>query len=246
MPPSYVERVLIDIKAESGLDGKKSSGSSKSVHAEHLFKLNEAVFNLAEEDTIEEGQAAKMFQTIELIRSSYKSGRFDNTDSNFFYDYLAMLATMQNQHFFTQNQTEKMHVWIRELMDDSRFTSSTPASGSNESSLKELKAENASLKKRLAKFEASESTSGSGKPKKADASPQGKASKAADKKGKGKGRDYDDYYDGHYDYYDDDRGKGKDKGKGKGKGRADDSPKGKAKGKGKSDEKGKGKKRVWK
>jgi hypothetical protein len=187
MAPSYVERVLIDIKAESGLDEKKSSGSSKSVHAEHLFKLNEAVFNLNEEDTIEKGQAAKMFQTIELIRNSYKSGRFDNTDSNFYYDYLAMLATMQNQHFFTQNQTEKMHVWIRELMDDSRFTSSTPASGSNEPSLKDLKAENASLKKRLAKFEVSESSSG-GKANKADASPQGKGGKAAQKKGKRKDR----------------------------------------------------------
>lgn len=77
--------------------------------------------------------------------------RYDNTDSNFFYDYLALLGTMQpgslgtnssvsdgvlslsnsscrqirlrNQHFFSTKQTEKMLGWIKEAAKDwQKFT----------------------------------------------------------------------------------------------------------------------------
>merc|ERR1712151_480868 len=106
----YLNTVLADIKKESAPPNK--------LHAEHLFKLNEAIFNLPEEDTVETGMALKLFQTVDKIRKAYNENKFDNTDSNFFYDYLALLGTMQNQHFFSQKQTEKMLAWIKEIVDD--------------------------------------------------------------------------------------------------------------------------------
>ncbi|CAK0865965.1 unnamed protein product [Prorocentrum cordatum] len=105
----YLNTVLADIK--------KESAPPKKLHAEHLFKLNEAIFNLPEEDTVESGMALKLFQTVDKIRKAYNENKFDNADSNFFYDYLALLGTMQNQHFFTQKQTEKMLEWIAEVVE---------------------------------------------------------------------------------------------------------------------------------
>jgi len=138
----YLNQVLADIRRESA--------PPKSLHAEHLFKLNEAVFNLPEEDTVDAKMATKLFQTIEKIRQSYNTGKFDNADSNFFYDYLALLGTMQNQHFFSQKQTEKMLGWIKEVVADSSM-GGTIAEASTPS--KQLQAENESLRKRLAKYE---------------------------------------------------------------------------------------------
>merc|ERR1712048_230250 len=110
------------------------SAPPKTIHAEHLFKLNEAVFNLPEEDTVDKNMAAKLFATVEKIRNSHNSGKFDNSDSNFFYDYLALLGTMQNQHFFNQKQTESMLRWIKEVVDD--FIGAAPGGKQTESGKK--------------------------------------------------------------------------------------------------------------
>merc|ERR1711948_252137 len=117
----YLTQVLSDIK--------KESAPPKTIHAEHLFKLNEAVFNLPEEDTVDKNMAAKLFATVEKIRSAHNTGKYDNSDSNFFYDYLALLGTMQNQHFFNQKQTEQMLDWIKEVVDDFRGASSSKDKG---------------------------------------------------------------------------------------------------------------------
>eukprot|EP00438_Fugacium_kawagutii_P002270 Skav227363 [mRNA] locus=scaffold2373:19703:27562:+ [translate_table: standard] len=114
----YLTQVLNEIK--------KESSPPKSLRAEHLFKLNEAVFNLSEEDAVDGPLAA-----VEKIQIAYNTGKFDNTDSNFFYDYLALLGTMQNQHFFSQKQTEKMLGWIKEVVDGSGMLA--PASGGSSS-----------------------------------------------------------------------------------------------------------------
>jgi len=242
MAPMYLDSVLFDIR--------KDSAPPKLLHAEHLFKLNEAVFNLNEDDTVDSEMATKIFQTVEMIRKSYNSGKFDNTDCNFFYDYLALLGTMQNQHFFSQTQTEKMLGWIREVMDDDSLAGSVPKEGAKASkkALKEmeanshaLEAEVATLRKRLAKYEASESSGGKAKSKgKKSPSPErgGKGSSGK----KGKSSMYDDYYDYYEDDYYYEAPKGKSKGKGKGK--VDSSPpstKGKGKGGKGYEEKGKGK-----
>merc|ERR1719394_812941 len=73
--------------------------------------------------------ATKIFQIIEKVRKAYNAGTYDNTDSNFFYDYLALLGTMQNQHFFSQKQTEKMLGWIREVIEDESLGGTVPSDG---------------------------------------------------------------------------------------------------------------------
>ena len=65
-------------------------------------------------------------EAVERIHTAYSSGRYDNADSNFFYDYLALLGTMQNQHFFSQKQTEKMLGWIKEATRSKRFALKIP------------------------------------------------------------------------------------------------------------------------
>merc|ERR1712032_1616594 len=87
------------------------------------------VFNLLEEDTVDQKMALELFQVVEKIRQAYNAGKHDDADSNFFYDYLALLGTMQNQHFFSQKQTEKMLNWIKDVVDD-MTTSGAAASAS--------------------------------------------------------------------------------------------------------------------
>jgi len=182
----YLTQVLNEIK--------KESNPPKALRAEHLFKLNEAVFNLSEEDAVDGPLAVKLFQAVEKIHTAYNTGKYDNTDSNFFYDYLALLGTMQNQHFFSQKQTEKMLGWIKEVVDTSGMLgAATAAAGS---SSKSLEVENEKLRKKLAKLEGAVQairaieTEPQGKTKKAKEESPAKASSG--KKGKGKGK-YDDY-----------------------------------------------------
>merc|ERR1712039_1165202 len=126
---------------------KRESAPPRNIHAEHLFKLNEAVFNLPEEDTVDKQMAAKLFATVEKIRSSHHGGKYDNADSNFFYDYLALLGTMQNQHFFNQAQTEQMLGWIKDTVDDGTKDKSA------EKASKAKDEEIDTLKKKIAKLE---------------------------------------------------------------------------------------------
>lgn len=107
----YLENVLADIK--------KETVPPKLLTAEHLYKLNEAIFNLPEEDRIDQKQVTKLFVAVEKVRQAYNEGKIDNSDSNFFYDYVALLGTMQNQHFFSFKQTDKMLEWIKEAVDES-------------------------------------------------------------------------------------------------------------------------------
>jgi len=226
---SYLESVLSTIR--------KESSPPKTLRAEHLFKLNEAVFNLSEEETVDEQLAKRLFQALERIQTAYGSGKYDNTDSNFFYDYLALLGTMQNQHFFSQKQTEKILQWIKEVVDASDMIAA-PAASTKAS--KGLEAENEKLRKKLAKYEAAPAaktpeTKSKSKGKKdkekveEPAKGKGKAAKVEEKKGKGKGKSqYDDDED------DEEPPKGKGKGKAaKGKGKPEpEEPKSKGKSKG--------------
>eukprot|EP00928_Gymnodinium_smaydae_P054505 TRINITY_DN3825_c0_g3_i1.p2 TRINITY_DN3825_c0_g3~~TRINITY_DN3825_c0_g3_i1.p2 ORF type:complete len:338 (-),score=128.58 TRINITY_DN3825_c0_g3_i1:168-1181(-) len=250
MAPKYLEQVLKEINRESS--------PPKALHAEHLFKLNEAVFNLNEDETVDSKTASRLFQVVGTITTAYQQGKFDNTDSNFFYDYLALLGTMQNQHFFSCKQTDKLLAWMRDVLDEG----ATPELSNSQKALKKAEAEIQRLTTRLAKYENDSKGSGAkGGNKKQkweddyyyDEWQEPASKKQSAKAGKGKGK----WEEEPPAKSKKNEGKGKDakadKGKGKGKGKASPepspkaSPKGKGKGdkgkaspKGKATEKGKG------
>mmetsp|Transcript_12518 Transcript_12518/g.18132 ORF Transcript_12518/g.18132 Transcript_12518/m.18132 type:complete len:86 (-) Transcript_12518:106-363(-) len=59
----YLQGVISDIR--------KESAPPNILHAEHLYKLNEAVFNLPEEDQLDTRTVTKLFQTVEKIRNAF-------------------------------------------------------------------------------------------------------------------------------------------------------------------------------
>jgi len=107
----YLNRVIGDIQRESATSGK--------LNAEHLYKLNEAIFNLPDDDNVDSKLTKKIFSTVEKIRTSYRAGKVCDDDNNFFYDYVALLGTLQNQHFFSAKETDKMLSWAKETLEPS-------------------------------------------------------------------------------------------------------------------------------
>eukprot|EP00933_Yihiella_yeosuensis_P020738 TRINITY_DN1656_c0_g1_i2.p1 TRINITY_DN1656_c0_g1~~TRINITY_DN1656_c0_g1_i2.p1 ORF type:complete len:321 (-),score=150.49 TRINITY_DN1656_c0_g1_i2:56-1018(-) len=215
----YLEQALADIR--------KESTPPKTMRAENLFKLNEAVFNLTEEDVVDKALALKLFQGVEKIHLAYTAGKYDNTDSNFFYDYLALLGTMQNQHFFTEKQTEKLLSWIKHVVDNSDMIPASleepapPAKASKKSDAP-AKGEKTGKGKKAPVEDYWEEPA----PKKAKSKGKGKEEPPAKGKGKGKAKEEPKG-----------KGKGKEGPKAKGKGKAaEPEPKGKGKGKGKAEE----------
>lgn len=143
----YLNSVLSDIQRESA--------PPKQINSEHLYKLNEAIFNLPEEDLVDTKFATKLFQAVQRIRKSYNSGKVDDTDDQFAYDYRALLGTLQNQHFFSNQQTESMLVWMKEVCDDGssaleKFTPTT--SKADAKRIRQLEEDNKRLTEEVAKF----------------------------------------------------------------------------------------------
>ena len=101
----YLQQVLNDIRKESNPPG--------SLRSDHLSRLNAAVFNLSERGAVDSALALKVFQTVDKIHTAYNAEKYDNSDSAFFSNYLALLGTMQNQVFFSQKQNEKFVSWIK-------------------------------------------------------------------------------------------------------------------------------------
>jgi len=149
----YLSTVLSDIQ--------KESAPPKALNAEHLYKLNEAIFNLPEEDHIDNKMSTKLFQAITKIRKAYNNGNYLDADHNFFYDYVALLGTLQNQHFFSGKQTDEMLAWVKEAIDDGSSAAPAPkasaqkeaaASKAEEKKLKKLGEDNKKLKEELEKL----------------------------------------------------------------------------------------------
>ncbi|CAJ1439271.1 unnamed protein product [Effrenium voratum] len=92
--------------------------NKKQLEAEDLYKLNEATFNVPEEESIDDKMAAKLFAAVEKVVASYTAGRYDKEDSNFFYDYVALLGMMQNQHFFSGKQHQMMLSWLKDALGE--------------------------------------------------------------------------------------------------------------------------------
>merc|ERR1719326_430854 len=70
-----------------------------------------------------------------------------------FYDYLALLGTMQNQHFFSNKQTDKMLLWIRELVSNGDpETNKKKGKAKADASEADMKAEIKKLKQEVEKY----------------------------------------------------------------------------------------------
>merc|ERR1719323_1654424 len=82
------------------------------------------------------------------------SGKVSDNDNNFFYDYVALLGTLQNQHFFSGVQTDKMLAWVKEVIDDgssqaaAKETSKGPTKA-EEKKIAKLEEDNKRLKEEL-------------------------------------------------------------------------------------------------
>merc|ERR1719215_383170 len=130
----------------------------KRFTAEDLYKLNEGVFNLPEEDTIDKKMSAKLFNAMQNIKKAYDSGLYDKSDPNFFYDFVALLSTMQNQHFFDQKQNKQMLDWLLEALGGSALQPPTAKAKAGPSAaaknIAKLEAENDELEKQIEKMRA--------------------------------------------------------------------------------------------
>jgi len=133
----YLNSVLLDVYRESQ--------SANTLSAEHLYTLNEAVFNLPEDDSIDSTMADHIFHVMQKIRTSYFSGRIYDPDQNFFYDYVALLGTMQNQHFFTNKQAVKMFAWMAEALTEDERAPGINIGGKRAAMVKSLEHKNKSL-----------------------------------------------------------------------------------------------------
>eukprot|EP00930_Biecheleria_cincta_P100476 TRINITY_DN9210_c1_g2_i1.p1 TRINITY_DN9210_c1_g2~~TRINITY_DN9210_c1_g2_i1.p1 ORF type:complete len:203 (-),score=72.21 TRINITY_DN9210_c1_g2_i1:62-670(-) len=125
-------------------------GTDKGVYeAEDLYKLNEAIFNLPEEDTIDEKTTESLFKTVQRIKNAFQAGKCD-TDANFYYDYVGLLATMQNQHFFNQKQTKAIQDWLHDAVKvspgEKKDSKNAPSSSKD---ISRLESENAKLLKEI-------------------------------------------------------------------------------------------------
>ena len=67
------------------------------LNAESLFKLNDMLFNW-EKDNLVKTLVAKLFETITIIQQVYLKEEMEGVC---FYDYLALLGTLCNQHCWT-------------------------------------------------------------------------------------------------------------------------------------------------
>eukprot|EP00405_Crypthecodinium_cohnii_P047216 CAMPEP_0206575992 /NCGR_PEP_ID=MMETSP0325_2-20121206/30450_1 /ASSEMBLY_ACC=CAM_ASM_000347 /TAXON_ID=2866 /ORGANISM="Crypthecodinium cohnii, Strain Seligo" /LENGTH=325 /DNA_ID=CAMNT_0054081051 /DNA_START=113 /DNA_END=1087 /DNA_ORIENTATION=+ len=84
------------------------------LNSERLFQLNEAIFNLSETETVDPDLALRISKIMRNVHRLWRSGEYLDNDNCFCYDYLALLATLQNQPHFTTPQTDEFIVYIRE------------------------------------------------------------------------------------------------------------------------------------
>ncbi|CAJ1340658.1 unnamed protein product [Effrenium voratum] len=113
-----------------------------------MTKLNEAIFNLPEEDTLDEETTGLLFKAVQKIKKAYAAGKCEK-DPNFHYDYVALLSTMQNQHFFSQKQTKLLLDWLNEVVKSSPGEDKNAGSSKDAADIAKLEAENARMMKEI-------------------------------------------------------------------------------------------------
>mmetsp|Transcript_52814 Transcript_52814/g.118744 ORF Transcript_52814/g.118744 Transcript_52814/m.118744 type:complete len:203 (-) Transcript_52814:58-666(-) len=122
---------------------------SKRLSSEDLYKLNEAVFNMPDEDRVHPRTAKALVDAIRKSRDVYESKA--KKDANYYYDFVGMLGTMQNQSFFTEKQNQEILAMLNEATG-SGSASTAPSSKAASKEADRLKSENDRLKAELAKL----------------------------------------------------------------------------------------------
>jgi len=156
-----------------------------------LFQLNEAIFNVERDDDPSPQLAGKLFAWIQKLHRDFVGGKTGGSDENFFYDYLGLLGTMQNQHFFSAKQVQRIQGFMHEALGaelgKDTGGKAAPAKGADAA---KLQAENDQLKKLLAAVKtiqtfsiggaASAAAAEDGEPKKKKRNRGGKKGEAAE------------------------------------------------------------------
>merc|ERR1712046_253583 len=93
----------------------------------------------------------------EKVMKAYTTGRYDLSDSDFFYDYVALLGTLQNQYFFDEKQNKMLLKWLGDAIGaDNQPPPPAPVvvtSKADLAKLASLQDENAKLHAELAKLQ---------------------------------------------------------------------------------------------
>mmetsp|Transcript_29486 Transcript_29486/g.44569 ORF Transcript_29486/g.44569 Transcript_29486/m.44569 type:complete len:195 (+) Transcript_29486:98-682(+) len=132
--------------------------SRKSYYgAEDLYKLNEAIFNLPENDIVTGRHAQRLFKVLETI--SKDTAKYCRQDESFFYDYVALIGCMQNQHFFSPAQSQTMLKWLHDIIGGKEGLNLPKAKAEDpkataalKDKVAKLEKENAALQAELAQF----------------------------------------------------------------------------------------------
>ena len=106
-----MQQVLNDIRKELHPRGL--------LRADHLSRLNPAVFSLSGRGAVDGVLALKVVQTVDKIHTARNAEEYDNSDSAFFSIYLALLGAMQNQVILSEKQNEKLGSWIKLAVEGS-------------------------------------------------------------------------------------------------------------------------------
>lgn len=126
--------------------------TKQRLEAEDLYKLNEATFNVPEEESIDK-IAPKIFSAVEKTVAAYGAGRYDQNDNNFYYDYIALLGTMQNQHFFSPKQNQMLLSWLKEALGaGAAEDKATTQSKAEQKAFAKLQEQNRILQEEMAKL----------------------------------------------------------------------------------------------
>eukprot|EP00435_Cladocopium_sp_Y103_P011837 s1936_g3.t1 len=123
---------------------------SKQLAGEDLWRLNEAIFNVPEDDVIKHQLSSRLFQLVTRIRKEYQAGHFYATDQG---DYLALLGTLQNQPF-SARQSATLRYWIAEALGAGKddFGAQDRPSRANLKKLQQLEETNQVLAEELQKL----------------------------------------------------------------------------------------------
>merc|ERR1719265_3079633 len=101
--------------------------------------LNEAIFNLPEDDHVGDKTTAKLFQVMQKIEKVFSQEQYDKVhDSNFYYDYIGLLGTMQNQTFFSSKQHKTLLGFMSKASGDGRAAPEAPASRNTAKDTKDI------------------------------------------------------------------------------------------------------------
>jgi len=138
----------------------KTFDTKKSFGSDDLYKLNEAIFNLPEDDRVDAKTTSKLFVVMSQIEKAFGTGKYDKSDANFFYDYIGLLGTMQNQTFFSENQHKTLLGFMSRAAGDGKAAAApepeAPAAAPRSSGkdVSRLESENQRLKEEIEKLKA--------------------------------------------------------------------------------------------